>query len=383
MTQKYAYEIVNGNAVIWRCFSRTGTAEIPKEIAGYPVTKIAPYAFSEHMDLSVLEGKLCTSLTEQQAVEEKLCMEIDKLSVVGGKLYTGMEELPALCGNRLESIVIPESVSQVGRYCFYNCEQLKHLSFSDTLKDWGSGAFTGCHHLDHLTIYFYQEGRSTLKDVLAELPEMMIVDYYKVREGQTEYARLVFPEFYEEGVENTPARLINLQIHGSGMRYRNCFRQRVLHFGEYDSCFVHAGFQDSFEIVAFLAEGRLRYPMELSKQAKRQYETFILENRDAFSRFIAEKQKMDALEWYMDLLGQLGVKESRPEFWGKGNQGEKESGQESYEKGNQDLTKDEQSRLLAQMIESCMASGWQEGLSYLMDRRHRLGEKKKRKTFDL
>ena len=96
MTQKFAYEIVKNGAVIWRCFSRTSSAVIPSELEGYPVVAIAPYAFSAHMD-------------------EKL---------LNGKIYTSEEELPALCGNQLEEVMIPATVARAGRYCFYNCKNL-------------------------------------------------------------------------------------------------------------------------------------------------------------------------------------------------------------------------------------------------------------------
>ena len=42
---------VNGDsAIILRCFSYGESAVIPREIDGYRVTEIAPYAFSAHMD---------------------------------------------------------------------------------------------------------------------------------------------------------------------------------------------------------------------------------------------------------------------------------------------------------------------------------------------
>lgn len=325
-TQKYAYEIVGGSAVIWRCFSRTEKAEIPREIQGYPVTRIAPYAFSAHMNEADLNGKS----------------------------YTSDEEIPVLCGNLLKEIVLPDTVTQVGRYCFYNCEHLKRISFTDTLKDWGSGAFTGCHQVGELELFIYKEGQSTLRDVLTEMVDLMTVDYYRKKDGKMEYARLVFPEFYEEGVENTPARLINLTIHGSGMRFRNCFQQRVLVLSEFDSCFEYAGFQEKFSIVAALTEGRLRYPLELSETAKRKYEEFIEKNLKGFSAYIIEKKEMEGLRWYVEQLSAMPA-----------------------------VSKEMLSDELSQMTEKASSLGFHEGLSYLMDYQHAHGRKKQKMTFDL
>lgn len=54
-----------------------------------------------------------------------------------------------------------------------------------------------------------------------ELREEQYVNYHS-KQGE---ARLVFPEFFEEAVENTPARILETHTHGSGMWYRNCFVQ--------------------------------------------------------------------------------------------------------------------------------------------------------------
>ena len=71
---------VNGDsAIILRCFSYGESAVIPREIDGYRVTEIAPYAFSAHMD---------------HPPEEE----------------TGQD---ALCGERLEEIVLPDTIEKI------------------------------------------------------------------------------------------------------------------------------------------------------------------------------------------------------------------------------------------------------------------------------
>ena len=48
-----------GSAAVWRCFSNEERAEIPEMLGGLPVTELAPYAFSEHLDEHKLrEGAL-------------------------------------------------------------------------------------------------------------------------------------------------------------------------------------------------------------------------------------------------------------------------------------------------------------------------------------
>lgn len=49
--------------------------------------------------------------------------------------------------------------------------------------------------------------------------------------------RLTFPEYYEEAVENTPARIIDTHWHGSGYKYRQCFPETKLNLRLYDELF--------------------------------------------------------------------------------------------------------------------------------------------------
>ena len=60
---------------------------------------------------------------------------------------------------------------------------------------------------------------------------------YEEKEKNSGYvASLVFPEFYVEGVENTPARILEERIHGTGMKYRNCFKGKVFDFSVKRPC---------------------------------------------------------------------------------------------------------------------------------------------------
>ena len=56
--QAFAYERKGNSAVIRRCFSRDTKAAVPGMIDGLPVTELAPYAFSAHMDQQLLEQEL-------------------------------------------------------------------------------------------------------------------------------------------------------------------------------------------------------------------------------------------------------------------------------------------------------------------------------------
>ena len=51
------------------------------------------------------------------------------------------------CFSRDTKAAVPGSIVRVGRYCLYNCDHLRKLTFTGQLADWGTGVFTGCHHI--------------------------------------------------------------------------------------------------------------------------------------------------------------------------------------------------------------------------------------------
>lgn len=364
-TQQFAYEIQENSAVIWRCFSRTKTAEIPENIEGYPVTALAPYAFSAHMDERELEGKKYTMPGQEHRPDGVSAASSEEHSEKEAPVLREKEDMSALCGENLEEVILPESLVKVGRYCFYNCQNLKKITFSGALRDWGSGAFTGCHKVDHLAVTMKAVEESTLKEVLQELPEEMQVDYCYETGGEKHYARLIFPEFFEEGVENTPARILVTHVHGSGLYYRNCFRHRTFNFAEYDCRFPYAAVQESFRLLAAMVEGRLRFPYKLSGEARERYMGYLLEKKEAFGRYFVEKKDGKALSWFVEtLFNQEKVLMT----------GEQRVSAEASAPENQNL--------LEQMTELAARLHFLEGVSYLMDCRHRYFKPRK-KSFDL
>ena len=221
------YEINNEKARITGFLSHHTVIEVPREIGGCEVTEIGDYAFSQ-----------------QSAAEE---------------------------------IILPDSVRKIGRYAFYNCRNLRRIQFYNTLRDIGAGAFTGCHSVREIEITFRGDEQSCLRELLTELPEEQTLIYHS---GNGE-ARLVFPEFFEEAVENTPARILETHTHGSGMMYRNCFVQKKLQFHLYDERFEWAKGREFEDTLFRLVFNRLLYPYELKEKAEKKYRAFLKEHFEA------------------------------------------------------------------------------------------------------
>ena len=218
----YQYELTRDSSGvrILSYDSSESIAEVPESLLGLPVTEIAPYAFSGS-DITVLD--------------------------------------------------LPKSVIRMGKYALYQCSKLRELHFYNSLRDFGAGAFTGCHQIRRIVLRLEGDDTSSLRDVLMEIPEEILVEYHY--QGKT--ARLCYPEFYEEGVENTPARIIESHTHGSGMFYRNCFVKQKLQFSEYDGRFPYALGQENLSFLIRLVTERLAAPYALSPNAKSAYESFL------------------------------------------------------------------------------------------------------------
>lgn len=179
----------------------------------------------------------------------------------------------ALADSEVEELHLPLSLEKIGAYAFYNCERLKRIFCGSRISDLGTGLFAGTKGAEYLDFSQAAGERSYFKDMLAELRQTL-----RVRLHGKEEARLIFPEYYEEWVENTPARILFNETHGCGHRYRYCFRSREFQYRDYDELFPHVQVQESERLVTELALGRLMYPCGLTEGFRDLYEEYIREH---------------------------------------------------------------------------------------------------------
>lgn len=250
---EYEYEKSGGQIRIVRCFAEGGIVELPEEIEGCPVTEIGAYAFSAH----------------------------------GGR----KDEQTAVCGEKLTEIILPGTIRVIGKYAFYGCSSLKRIVCYTNIADIGAGAFTGCHSVRNIDVTVADGSRSCLRELLLELREEQTVSIH----SSAGEAKLVFPEFFEEAVENTPARILETHTHGSGMWYRNCFVQTELQFDMYDKRFPWAKGNERTELLLELSFGRLLYPLGLGREAEEQYREFLRDNLREAALWALERQGMEEL----------------------------------------------------------------------------------------
>ena len=286
---KIYYREKSGGIEILRCFGIEGRVEIPGMIDDKLTISAAPYAFSSHMD-------------EKEELKNASLWEVSE------GLGFGREER-VLAGNDVEEIVFPDTLKEIGRYIFYGCGNLKKLEFSDSLMQIGCGAFTGCHALEKLTVHMKQGKKSGIKEMLGEMWQRINVNFlYEYeedgieksdimhrRENKSE-ARLVFPEHYDEAVENTPARILYTEYHGSGSNYRQCFYDKELNYQEYDRLFEMAVAMDKLEVLVDMSFGRLEFPYELTGKARENYREYIRKNLGDIAEYLVKQEDMHRLE---------------------------------------------------------------------------------------
>lgn len=253
---QFDYKIENKEVCITRCYGEESKVALPGQLEGYPVTGLGKYIFSGAYDQ---DGKR-----------------------------------KAVCAEMLEEVILPETIQSIGDYAFYGCRRLQKLSLSQGVREIGGGAFTGCAKLSELRISLDGPVGYCFKNVIAELNHEVEV---KLSKGGQVLARLLFPEYYEEAVENTPARILETRIHGSGYTYRQCFRNGEFKFLEYDSLFSDAKAWESEDFCVHLALYRLEYPWQLTKEHAVQYQEYLSGHSIAAGMWLIRSDRMNQLDF--------------------------------------------------------------------------------------
>ena len=300
---EFEYDVKENEICLKRCYGTEERIEVPAQIEGMPVTVLASYIFS-------------------QARREP-------------------DQKAAICGNQVKEIVLSDTVREIGNYAFYGCYYLEALTLSHRTHDIAGGAFTGCRHLKNLTFRMEQAEGYCMKDVLSEVHHELKVKLVYPNAVCT----LLFPEYYEEAVENTPARQLETQFHGSGYSYRQCFQDGVFQFGEYDRLFQEAQNLESEDFCIELAVTRLMEKTRLSQDAEGVYQSYLMEHRMSAAGWCIEFEQNETLEFLTRFI-------------------------------------DWQEEELSDLIKEANAKGRLEIQSVLMDYKHQHFGKKK-KTFDL
>lgn len=303
--------------ILLRVYTESDTIQIPEQIDGKPVRELADHAFADEPSVLYAESE------KRRAVSSGDCWTFQSAGAGASAASThfsgerterpdasvnaavqNSERLstlpPALCGRRLRAVILPDALAAIGNYAFYGCDNLKTVSFPASIRRIGSGLFNSCPALSVLV--FRQAVSAAPPATPALLQEVLRTVNHEVEvrlqdsSGQ-DAVRLLFPEYYEEPKENTPARIIEIIWHGTGYQYRQCFLQRKLQYSQYDSLLPAADAQEMPQTLVRLCLDRLITPAELSRVHLESYVSCLRKQPDALWTFLLADQETDLTDW--------------------------------------------------------------------------------------
>ena len=268
---------------IRRCYGGGSYLAIPAKVSEKPVVSLADHVFAR--DPSRTRESVSFACRREDAWEPCAAPE---------------EEVPcpAMCAEGLTRIDLPLSIRKIGDYAFYGCRNLERVTMSAALENLGGGAFVAANHVKELVfIVPPPAARETagnalpahpaVRSVLAEISYEIGVCIRDV--NGKELARVHFPEYYEDAVENTPARIFEMKFEGTGFKYRQCFKDGRIDFPRYDSLFYEASVQEFAPTVLTMVFDRLLWPVSLQEEDRRAYLDYVRADMNRFVRWCGEK----------------------------------------------------------------------------------------------
>ena len=320
--------------ILFRVYTESDTIQLPEQIDGKPVKELADHAFADEPSVMYAESEKRRAVRSGNSGAFK---PVTAGASAASTLFSGesterpdpsvnaaAEHLappgtlpPALCGRRLRAVILPDALAAIGNYAFYGCDNLKTVSFPESIKRIGSGLFNSCPALS--VLIFRQAaglspappaparlqpsaGLSPAPPTPALLQEVLRTVNHEVEVRLQDAAgqdavRLLFPEYYEEPKENTPARIIEIIWHGTGYQYRQCFLQRKLQYSQYDSLLPAADAQEMPQTLVRLCLDRLITPVELSSAHLENYVSCLRKRPDALWTYLLADQETDLTDW--------------------------------------------------------------------------------------
>lgn len=273
----FLWQKCDGGVRLLKVYGDTPCPVLPEDIDGEPLTEIGAYCFA------------------------------DKPPVAGGTMTpcacTDASRLHPICGNFVESVRLPDTVHLLDSAAFYNCRQLQRVEIGPGIDALGSDLFTNCRSLACISVRCAPDAPTGLRKLLGSISADVEVEFLDAQGTVT--AKLFYPEYFEYLDENTPAHIFNHSIEGEGYRYRQCFRDGIVQFTEYDADFPQACIGESAENLCHIALGRLRWPFALSAEARARYSGFLTGHLLDACRPLIAARDLEGLRFLRGLDGLL------------------------------------------------------------------------------
>lgn len=304
-------------ATIYRISGESRYVKIPEKINGITVNKIADYCFAP--DAKIPDN------TEQTYTNRE---------------YDKKYHMRELCGEYPEEIILPDTVTSLGNFTFYNCRNLKTIEAGIALKEIGCDVFMNCNSLHKINMRAGAKDATGLQQLLGRISWDVDVEFQT--DGVTE-ALFVYPEYFETYDEIAPAHIFGRNIEGEGFRARQCFDGCVLNAEHYDRIFEKACAQENKSVLYRIAAARLTYPYNLTDGHRIEYQNYVRENEIDAAKWMVSLKSVKVFEEMKDILS---------------------------------------AEALGTAISEAAATGWSEGAAYLMRLRHSSIVKNKKNRYE-
>ena len=328
----YWEHTADGNARLLRVYGTTPCVYVPAQIAGYPVTELGAYCFAKIAHLPEVYER--TTVRMGDSSEENISSEgifsarkNENLGACSGNNLSATESgtvgsLRELSGKYIEEVTLPDTVKKIGNLTFYHCMSLRKITVGNALTEIGSDAFMNCKNLHQMTLRGGCRNASGMRQILAQISSDMEVTFEK--EGSTE-AVLLFPEYYESYDEIAPAHLFGRNIEGEGFRARQCFKDGIMDFKQYDTIFPKACVEESERTLCRLALNRLIFPVDLEELECGLYAEYVRAHVDYVCEYAIKGRDMERIHFLCEqkLLDKSGmemcIRLAAQEEWAEGS----------------------------------------------------------------
>lgn len=294
----------DGNARLLRVYGTTPYVSIPSRIAGYPLTELGAYCFAVTAHLPEVYERTTVSMGD--SFEENIYSE--GIFSARRNEHTGVHEesdcsgaesdcagrMRELSGKYIEEVRLPDTVQKIGNLTFYHCMSLRKLVFGNALNQIGSDAFMNCRNLHEMTLRGGCRKASGMRQILAQISSDMEVTF-ETEKGIE--AVLLFPEYYESYDEIAPAHLFGRNIEGEGFRARQCFKDGIMDFKQYDAIFPKACVEESERTLCRLAVNRLLFPVDLGEEECKLYVKYIRAHADYICERVVKERDMGRIQF--------------------------------------------------------------------------------------
>ena len=241
-----------------RVWGENGALSLPDTVDGRPITAIGEKCFAPVQPVPLSR---CRRTGEEDA------------------------SLLPVCGENLSTLSLGDAVRDLHYAAFSGCRHLTRLSLGPAVSGVGSQVFTQCSSLERVEMRALPQQPTGLRRVLGGISSDITVAF-------SDGTRLFFPEVFESIDENAPAHLFSLHFEGRGYPYRQCFRQEVFNFSEYDAQFPLACGEEPVPALVRIAQLRLQSPHPPAPAEEARYRAVLLAHaREAGALWVQQRDE--------------------------------------------------------------------------------------------